>query len=234
MIPSIISGCPIRYLSSLSERKNVFSKLNINYTDDFVKPVENISKPKTKLVESPGGATDNINTPPCDTIYAFLEEVLSKSHRKIDLISGDGNCFFRSLSKEVFGTERFHKWIRNQIVDYMKQRPTLFSLFIDGTETIDEHLEKMRSDKVWATTAEIFAAATFLGMDIYLFTPVIHQQYEWFHFRPLREVKHERFYVTMCHTGAEHFDRVVVIDNFDNKDFPPPICRGSFLDYFFY
>ncbi|GAB1598621.1 OTU domain-containing protein 3-like [Argonauta hians] len=229
MIPSIISGCPIQYRSSLSEPNLLFSGLHgLGSTFGCT------TQRKRKIIGYPGGATlDNINTLSC-SIYSFLEEFLAVSNRRIDLVVGDGNCFFRSLSKEVFGSEKFHRWIRIRVVEYMNQRPALFSLFLDGNETIEEHVEKMKADKVWATTAEIFAGATFLGMDIYLLTPVVHQKYEWFHFRPLRHINGKRYHVTLCHTGGEHFDRIIPIDHDDNRDCLPPICIGSFLDYFYY
>ncbi|GAB1598622.1 OTU domain-containing protein 3-like [Argonauta hians] len=177
-------------------------------------------------------SSSKVRDPPRDKSYLQLERILAKIERRIDFISGDGNCFFRALSKEISGVEKHHNSYRNQIVDLIETKPSQYAKFLDENESIEEHVDKMRINKVWATTAEVFAAAQFTGETIYLFTPVINKKYQWYHFRPLRPCKNDKSYILLCHTEGTHFDRVVPCDQFDNTDYPPPFSRGNFLKFF--
>ena len=171
-----------------------------------------------------------IRHPPSDQVYRQIEQSLSKISRRIDLISGDGNCLFRALSKEVFGSERFHYWLRNRIVDFMADNASLFDGIQTNGETMEAHLNRMRADGIWATTLELFAAATFLEKNIYLFTPAMNRKcYQWYHFRPLNGCRRCHSYLALCHTRGEHFDRIVPIDQFDNKNYRSLVSRGSLL-----
>lgn len=176
--------------------------------------------------------SSKVRVPPRDKSYIQLERILAKIERRIDFISGDGNCFFRALSKEISGVEKHHVSYRNKIVDLIETKPLHYIKFLDDNESIEEHVDKMRMNKVWATTAEVFAAAQFTGETIYLFTPVINKKYQWYHFKPTKSPKNDKSYILLCHTEGTHFDRIVPCDQFDNTDYPPPFSRGNFLKFF--
>ena len=74
----------------------------------------------------------DVNPSPSYPIYEVLKKQLSKENREIDYIKGDGNCFFRALSKQIHGTEKFHKDLRNLTVDIMATNRSFFVQFIDG------------------------------------------------------------------------------------------------------
>lgn len=76
--------------------------------------------------------TCRINPPPHDDwIYRRLKAKVRLEHRKIDYIMGDGNCFFRALSKELYGSENHHKTLRGLIVDIIADNKSKFAQFID-------------------------------------------------------------------------------------------------------
>ena len=202
-------------------------------TQDIMSRPEERSKTKTFYnYLNPSPSRPVRRPPPIDDLYSQLEKVLSKISRTIDLISGDGNCLFRALSRETFGSERFYNWMRNRIVDFMETHANLFIGFLDCNETIESHVAKMRINGVWATTMELFAAATYLSKTIYLFTPAISRRhYQWYHFRPLCGRRKGISYMALCHTRAEHFDRIIPYGEFDNRHYPPPMSRGNFLKY---
>lgn len=72
----------------------------------------------------------------------------------VKIIEGDGNCLFRALSFVITGEEAQHAIVRSLICDY-----------VASTENIK--VDKMREDKVWGTTTEIFAAANMFSINIF-------------------------------------------------------------------
>lgn len=67
-------------------------------------------------------------------VYMALKKKLTKECRQIDYIRGDGNCFFRAVSKQLYGSERYHKTIRNLIVDLIATNKNSFAQFVDGED----------------------------------------------------------------------------------------------------
>ena len=88
--------------------------------------------------------------------YSTVSRV-SKEYR----VKGDGNCFYRCLSKYLYGEETKHIQIRNNVVNYMDQNRHIYSQYVDGN--MEDHLLKQRStdghSSSYATEAELFAAA---------------------------------------------------------------------------
>ncbi|GFO49696.1 otu domain-containing protein 1 [Plakobranchus ocellatus] len=126
-----------------------------------------------------------VNPAPSYPIYDELRKQLSQESRKVDYIRGDGNCFFRALSKQLYGTEKYHKAVRSLIVDVIATNRSSFAQFIDGQD-IQAHIDRMSEENTWATTCEIYAAATYLQRDIFMLTPDhSNTHYSWLLFKPL-------------------------------------------------
>ena len=49
-----------------------------------------------------------------------LQRRLAKLRLEMDVMAGDGNCMFRAISHELWGTPRFHPNIRRKAVRWMK------------------------------------------------------------------------------------------------------------------
>uniref|UniRef100_A0A0B7B5S1 OTU domain-containing protein n=1 Tax=Arion vulgaris TaxID=1028688 RepID=A0A0B7B5S1_9EUPU len=156
-----------------------------------------------------------INHPPSYPIYDVLKVKLAPEKRKIDYIKGDGNCFFRALSKGLYGSEKYHKTIRSLIVDIIATNKAKFAPFVDK-EDVQEHVKLMSEDHYWATTCEIYAAATLLQRDVFLLTPDhLNENYSWLLFKPVFPLEEthsslpsHQCYMTLCNTNGNHYDRV--------------------------
>jgi len=74
---------------------------------------------------------------------------------------GDGNCLFRTVSHQIYGTQEHHGLIRQACVDYMNNESAYFSNFValsaSGFHTFDEYLNNMRVDGEWGDEPEIQA-----------------------------------------------------------------------------
>ena len=159
---------------------------------------------------------------------------LASSGRTLDLIVGDGNCFFRALSKELLGDQQFHQNLRHIIVNFILNNSLMFQSLLRSPEnendtiTIENHCTRMLQQGEFATEMEIQAVATFLQVPFYLYTKCPpHTTWIWYRYVPAvlsdnaySYMKSRNFplptpanyHIEMCHTGLIHFDRIIPIN----------------------
>jgi len=106
----------------------------------------------------------NSITPASATNPAYqLTMLLCNENRSIDIIIGDGSCFFRTISKELFGEERHHEHLRAILVEYVQINSKHFQQYLShGSGTIMEHCNNMQKLGVFATQVEIHALAIYI------------------------------------------------------------------------
>ena len=157
-----------------------------------------------------------VNSPPSYTRYDFIEPILHSLSLQLDYIREDGNCLFRSVSKCLSGSEVHYKDYRTIVTMFMEDYADFFQQYVD--EPIRTHLEKMKKNRVWATHAEIFAAATIFQRKIFVLSPKVIQEipedYTWQLFRPVAAIVQRlafdqgcRCHITIVNTGGVHYDR---------------------------
>ena len=182
-----------------------------------------------KKTEKASRNDSNIRPCPSYPAYETIRTILDKEHRCVDYIQGDGNCFFRSLSKVIYGSESCHSELRQAVVDLLEKFPREFEQFIDGS--VHEHIKNMRKEGTWATQTEIYVAATLLQRDIYILSPDhTGDVYRWLLFSPRFSYKeaavYDRCYLTLCHTNGNHYDRIALVGKSCNCFAPPPQLMG--------
>ena len=67
---------------------------------------------------------------------------LQSLDRGIVPILGDGNCLFRALSKLTYGSEEWHSFMRQTLIDFVSLNREVFQSYC--TEDITDHLSKMK------------------------------------------------------------------------------------------
>ena len=186
--------------------------------------LQRVLRSRTLEIEKP------INDTASYEVYSYLKALLLSSDRQIDAIKGDGNCFFRALSKIIYGAQGFYDEMRQAVVDVQEKHPKRFEQFAD--DPMEEHIAKMRLDKTWATQTEIYAAATLLQREIFILSPDQRKadSYRWLLFSPQfrysSDIECCRCYLTLCHTHGNHYDRIAPMDGRCNCDLPPPEMSG--------
>lgn len=175
---------------------------------------------------------NDVNITPCPSYPAYrtIREIIARGGRQVDYIHGDGNCFFRALSKIIYGSESCHEEIRQAVVDIMEKYPKEFEQFID-TGSTHEHIINMRKLGTWGTQAEIYGAATLLQRDVYVLSPDhTGENYRWLLFSPrfLHEEgrPYHNCYLTLCHTNGNHYDRIAPLQGECNCHLPRPQMSG--------
>lgn len=98
----------------------------------------------------------------------------------IDIIQGDGNCFFYTISKEIFVTKLNHFHLQSIIIGHIGVSDALrSSLYVvsafDNKDNFKRDVAEMQKDGTWASTWVIFATATFLQTPIDTYTLVGHE-----------------------------------------------------------
>ena len=75
-------------------------------------------------------------------------QLLTEQLRQLGLYAadttGDGNCLFRALSDQLFGTESRHHQLRKDICDWIQSHSVRYAPFVDDERGLDVHLSLMR------------------------------------------------------------------------------------------
>jgi len=97
-------------------------------------------------------------------------EKLAEKNLRIKHVGGDGNCLFRAVSHQIYGTEDHHKYIRDKCMDYISLNKNFFKQFIiGGDQTIDQYIEEKRRVGVWGDDIEIHALSEMYDMPIQIY-----------------------------------------------------------------
>ena len=119
--------------------------------------------------------------------WMFFSPVVGEIHSAL----GDGNCLFRTLSRELLSNETHHLRIHTLLTDTIKWNADVFHGYLTPPLTgksIIEHVQMMQKEFTWGTHIEIYAMASVLQIPIYLYTKKMEsgKEYYWQLFRPLK------------------------------------------------
>ncbi|CDF36515.1 unnamed protein product [Chondrus crispus] len=81
-------------------------------------------------------------------------------------VSNDGNCFFRAVSDQLFGTEDYHIKLRERTCDYLLANKDHYQFFVDDEQSFDDYVADMRTDGVWADNLELQAVSMAYDVNI--------------------------------------------------------------------
>ena len=120
-------------------------------------------------------------------------------------VEGDGNCLFRALSDQIYGSPDNYKGLRQEVVRYMRIHREDFEPFHDeNNDPFDDHLELLEQDGTYAGNDVLVAFSRARNVTI-----VIHQLNEplW-HISPTAgEEKCERELHVSYHNG-DHYNSI--------------------------
>ena len=133
---------------------------------------------------------------------------------------------FRSLSKELFGTQCHHLELRKLISHFEEHNPSI-SLFANCEPQL--HLERIRREMVWGSATELIAIASMLQAPVFTYTRCLSQNYSWHKYAPLQlekltfhnpalKVLAKRFakasyHIELLHHSECLYDRVVSVSD---------------------
>ena len=127
------------------------------------------------LIQDYTGETVIVDTDPLKTIK-HVEISPYICHK----IKGDGNCFYRAISKAVTGTEKNHMLVRLTICTFMTNNALALSNLVlphmhditseNAVRAMRAHIlqKKLKQFGTWASENEIFIAATVFQLKVHV------------------------------------------------------------------
>ncbi|TPX30404.1 hypothetical protein SmJEL517_g06032 [Synchytrium microbalum] len=141
-----------------------------------------------------------------------LERALLKLGLRIKDMTGDGNCLFRSLSDQIYGSPVEHFNIRTRVVQHIRQNRVLYEPFLAIEEEggFDAHVSRMGRDGCYGGNHEIVACAR----DFNAFVMVHQADGPVWIIQPddTRETQGERLRLHIAYHSWEHYSSVRNID----------------------
>mmetsp|Transcript_5468 Transcript_5468/g.15234 ORF Transcript_5468/g.15234 Transcript_5468/m.15234 type:complete len:342 (-) Transcript_5468:191-1216(-) len=117
--------------------------------------------------------------------------------------AGDGNCQFRSISHQLYGSPSWHSQIRKKVVVHIKTNPEYFEGFLG--ECLADYCEEMAELGSWGDELTLRAAADCLGVTIHVLTS---EPENWYMvYEP--EEHHLEKEVFLCYIAPIHYNSVI-------------------------
>ena len=111
-----------------------------------------------------------------------LTERLRSETLRETAMEDDGNCQFRALSSECYGTQRWHRAIRLRVVAHIASQKAEFAPFFPGAGAFEGYLAEMRLPGTWGDELTLRAAADLLQAKVFVITS---EEENWFlHYDP--------------------------------------------------
>ncbi|GAX84260.1 hypothetical protein CEUSTIGMA_g11683.t1 [Chlamydomonas eustigma] len=130
-----------------------------------------------------------------------LRERLDRLNLDMVIMTGDGNCQFRALSNELFGTQEYHALVRKQVIQHIEDKSDEFIPFLG--EDFDAYVKAMSSSGTWGDELTLRAACDSYGAIVRCVTS---EEQNWYiSYEPLhRRLDRELFlaYISPVHYNA--------------------------------
>ena len=128
---------------------------------------------------------------PQDSMQTTIESFLLTNMRKIKRVLGDGNCFFRSISHQLFASEEKHHAVRSTLVRFENLNKSVFSSYLmsNNEPTIVTHINKMDRFSTWATQVEVYAASSLFQIPLYTLFYKTSTEFHWEVVKPINKDK---------------------------------------------
>ncbi|VDB88492.1 unnamed protein product [Peniophora sp. CBMAI 1063] len=92
---------------------------------------------------------------------------------------GDGNCLFRALSDQIYGTEAHHGALRQAVCDWIDRHRARYEPFVEDERGIETHLRCMRQLATYGGHLELSAFAHMARRDVKVVQPGLVYVIEW-------------------------------------------------------
>ena len=100
-----------------------------------------------------------------------FRENISNMNLFIKDIVGDGNCMFRAISDQVYGSEEKYDLLRQKCIDYLLIERDFFEQFVEGGKNgFDEYINMKRKNGVWGDDIELQALSEIYNRPIEIYS----------------------------------------------------------------
>ncbi|CCM05945.1 uncharacterized protein FIBRA_08184 [Fibroporia radiculosa] len=92
---------------------------------------------------------------------------------------GDGNCLFRALCDQLYGTPSYHLRLRQDICNWIESHSQRYEPFVDDERGLSVHLQCMRQPATYGGHLELSAFAHMTRRDVKVIQPGLVYVIEW-------------------------------------------------------
>ncbi|KAI0370999.1 cysteine proteinase [Pilatotrama ljubarskyi] len=92
---------------------------------------------------------------------------------------GDGNCLFRALSDQLYGTPSHHLKLRQDICDWIESHKERYAPFVEDERGLEHHLSCMRQQATYGGHLELSAFAHMTKRNVKVIQPGLVYVIEW-------------------------------------------------------
>ncbi|CDO69973.1 hypothetical protein BN946_scf184836.g47 [Trametes cinnabarina] len=92
---------------------------------------------------------------------------------------GDGNCLFRALSDQLYGTPSHHLKLRQDICDWIEAHKERYAPFVEDERGLEHHLSCMRQPATYGGHLELSAFAHMTKRNVKVIQPGLVYVIEW-------------------------------------------------------
>ncbi|KAF9007067.1 hypothetical protein BDQ17DRAFT_1389178 [Cyathus striatus] len=92
---------------------------------------------------------------------------------------GDGNCLFRALSDQLYGSPSKHPQLRKDICDWIEHHKDRYEPFVEDERGLDVHLRCMRENATYGGHMELSAFAHMTRRNVKVVQPGLVYVIEW-------------------------------------------------------
>lgn len=136
-----------------------------------------------------------------------FRQLLAQKNLSIQGVESDGNCQFRSVSHQLYGSTQHHALIRSTVIAYLDLEREYFAQFvIDGLEKFDEYLQYKSKNGAWGDDVELQAVSEIYArpIEIYAYanTPL----------RTFHEMANGRGPLRLAYHGGSHYNSIISSD----------------------
>ena len=128
----------------------------------------------------------------------------------------DGNCMFRAISDQVYGTEEKFNLIRQKCMDYILLEKDFFEEFIEGGKNFfDEYINLKRKNGVWGDDIELQALSELYNRPIEIYSNSIkplrtfHESKKNFKRDESNIKKYNIIPIRLSYHGKNHYNSII-------------------------
>ncbi|KAJ7657764.1 hypothetical protein DFH06DRAFT_1408792 [Mycena polygramma] len=92
---------------------------------------------------------------------------------------GDGNCLFRALSDQLYGSPSRHPQLRRDVCDWIARHKARYEPFVEDDRGLDVHLRCMRENATYGGHMELSAFAHLTRRNVKVIQPGLVYVIEW-------------------------------------------------------
>ena len=86
------------------------------------------------------------------------------------IMGDDGNCQFRALSWQLYGTQNLHGTVREDVVKWMRNNASSFMPYFDGKSEFEAYLTQMSRNRTWGDELTVRAACDLHRRKVHIIT----------------------------------------------------------------